>query len=148
MVGHVVAEVAPVGDHREREVAVGDEADRPVAVHQHDRADVALPHQLGDLAHRALRRCGDDGLGHDFADEHGRASLQSRAVAHRTPTQRALQRRLEGLIGLAAPALDLLLFAGERVARVAGRNEISPDPPRRLGRREARTPIGGPAGAD
>ena len=31
----------------------------------------------------------------------------------------------------AAPALDLLLFAGHQVSRVAGRNELAPEPPRR-----------------
>jgi hypothetical protein len=73
-----------------------------------------------------------------------RASLQSRAVAHRTPTQLAMQRRIEALIRLAAPALDVVLFAGEHVSRVAGRNQIDPDPPRRLGDRSARTPLSGP----
>jgi hypothetical protein len=44
-----------------------------------------------------------------------------------------------------APALDLLLFAGDRVSRVAGRNEIDPEPARRtMGSGSARTPIGGP----
>jgi hypothetical protein len=71
------------------------------------------------------------------------ASLQSRAVAHRTPTQLAVQRRIEALIRLAAPALDLLLFAGEQLSRVAGRNQIDPEPPRRLGDRSARTRLGG-----
>jgi hypothetical protein len=73
-----------------------------------------------------------------------RASLQSPAVAHRTPGQLALRRRIEALIGLAAPALDLVLFAGERVSRVAGRNEIEPEPPRRIGDRDTRTRLGGP----
>jgi hypothetical protein len=73
-----------------------------------------------------------------------RASLQSRAVGHRTPTQLAMRRRIEALIRLAAPALDLVLFAGERVSRVAGRNEIEPEPPRRIGDRPTRTPLGGP----
>jgi hypothetical protein len=67
-------------------------------------------------------------------------------VAHRTPRQLATRRRVERLIGLAAPALDVLLFAGERLSRVAGRNDIDPEPPR-LGRRPARTPLGGPTGA-
>jgi hypothetical protein len=61
------------------------------------------------------------------------ASLQSRAVAHRTPGQLALRHRIESLIRLAAPVLDLVLFAGEQVSRVAGRNEVDPEPPRRLG---------------
>ena len=35
------------------------------------------------------------------------------------------------LIRLAAPALDLVLLAGDRVSRIAGRNEIPPEPARR-----------------
>jgi hypothetical protein len=35
-----------------------------------------------------------------------------------TPEQRRWQRRFESLIGLAAPALDLLLATGERASRV------------------------------
>jgi hypothetical protein len=52
-------------------------------------------------------------------------------VAHRTAAQQSNRRRLEAVIGLAAPALDLLLWAGERVSRVAGRNEPPPEPPHR-----------------
>jgi hypothetical protein len=78
-----------------------------------------------------------------------RASLQSRAVAHRTPGQLAMRRRIEGLIRVVAPVLDVVLFAGEQVSRVAGRNQIDPDPPRRLGDREIRTSLAGsPDGAD
>ena len=65
-------------------------------------------------------------------------------MAHRTPSQLALERRIEALIRLTAPVLDVVLFAGEQVSRVAGRNEIEPDPPRRLGDRSTRTPLGGP----
>lgn len=73
-----------------------------------------------------------------------RASLQSPAVPHRTPGQLALRRRIEALIGLAAPFLDVVLLAGEQVSRVAGRNEIDPEPPRRIGDRDIRTRLGGP----
>ena len=67
------------------------------------------------------------------------------AVAVLTPVQHARVRRIEGLIRVAAPALDLLLFAGDRVARVAGRNEIDPEPPRRtMGAGGGRTYIGSP----
>jgi hypothetical protein len=52
-------------------------------------------------------------------------------MAVRTPTQLARRRRVERLIALAGPALDLLLFAGEQVSKVAGRNELDPEPPRR-----------------
>ena len=72
-----------------------------------------------------------------------------RPVAHRTPRQRATAHRIEGLIGLLAPALDLLLYAGERVSRVAGRTDEDPEPPRRLDGRgggSGRTPIGGATG--
>jgi hypothetical protein len=65
-------------------------------------------------------------------------------VTHRTAGQLALQRRIEGLIRLAAPVLDIVLFAGERVSRVAGRNAVDPDPPRRLGDRDVRTSLAGP----
>ena len=74
------------------------------------------------------------------------ARLESRRVAPRTPRQIANRRRVETLIGFAAPLLDVVLFAGERLSRVAGRNDVDPDPPR-VGRRPARTPLGGPTGA-
>ena len=55
-----------------------------------------------------------------------------------------MQRRVERLIRLIAPVLDVVLFAGEQVSRVAGRNEIDPDPPRRLDDRDVRTSLAGP----
>jgi hypothetical protein len=55
-----------------------------------------------------------------------------------------MQRRVEGVIRLVAPVLDVVLFAGEQVSRVAGRNQIDPDPPRRLGDRDVRTSLAGP----
>ncbi len=61
-----------------------------------------------------------------------------------TPSQRARRRRIETVIALAAPALDLVLFAADRLSRVAERNELDPEPPRLgLGRRAERTPLGG-----
>jgi hypothetical protein len=53
-------------------------------------------------------------------------------VPHLTRAQLARRRRVEALISLAAPALDLLLYAGDRVSRVAGRHEIPPEPARRV----------------
>ena len=67
-------------------------------------------------------------------------------MAHRTPGQLALQRRIETLIRFAAPALDLVLFAGEQVSRIAGRNQIDPEPPRRIVDRQARATLSGPPG--
>ena len=40
-----------------------------------------------------------------------------------TPRQQQRRARLETVIGLAAPFLDLILTAGERVSKVAGRGE-------------------------
>jgi hypothetical protein len=64
-------------------------------------------------------------------------------MAYRTPRQLATRRRIEAGIRVAAPFLDLLLAAGDRVSRVAGRNQIDPEPPRRSLRSSTRTPIGG-----
>jgi hypothetical protein len=57
------------------------------------------------------------------------ASLQSPAVAVRSPTQLARRRRIEGVIRVAAPFLDLVLFAGGQISRVAGRDELESAPP-------------------
>ena len=64
-------------------------------------------------------------------------------MAHLTPGQRRLRARIEAVIGIAAPALDVLLYAGDRVSRVAGRNDIDPEPPRRVESRP-RTPLDAP----
>jgi hypothetical protein len=57
------------------------------------------------------------------------ASLQSPAVAVRTSTQLARRRRIEAAIRVAGPFLDLVLLAGGQLSRVAGRNELPPEPP-------------------
>jgi hypothetical protein len=41
-------------------------------------------------------------------------------VPRPTPEQVRLRERFEGLIGVLAPALDLVLAAGDRLSRVAG----------------------------
>jgi hypothetical protein len=64
-------------------------------------------------------------------------------MAVRSPTQLANRARIERLIRIAAPALDLVLATGERISRVAGRNQIDPEPSRRSLRAEVRTPLGG-----
>ncbi len=68
-------------------------------------------------------------------------------MAHRTAAQLARRRRIEGLIRLAAPVLDLVLAVGEPVSRIAGRGQLEPEPARRLADSPARTPIGGAPGA-
>jgi hypothetical protein len=68
-------------------------------------------------------------------------------VARRTAAQLARRRRVEELIRLAAPVLDLVLAAGDRVSRVAGRGQEEPEPARRLRDARSRTTIGGPPGA-
>jgi hypothetical protein len=52
-----------------------------------------------------------------------------------TPTQQQVGDRIEALIGLAAPALDLLLNVGERVSRIVGGGEDSEPLPVRPGER-------------
>ena len=43
-------------------------------------------------------------------------------MANRTPSQRARRRRIEGALRVASPFLDLLLAAGDRFSRLAGRS--------------------------
>ncbi|MEA2365521.1 MAG: hypothetical protein QOE69_2895 [Thermoleophilaceae bacterium] len=51
-------------------------------------------------------------------------------MAPLTPDQRRTRQRVEGLIRLAAPALDLVLAVGERVSRVVEREDVEFYPPR------------------
>jgi hypothetical protein len=44
-------------------------------------------------------------------------------VAPPSPTQLAWRRRIEAVLRLAAPALDLLLAAGDRVSRIVDRDD-------------------------
>lgn len=44
-------------------------------------------------------------------------------MAPPTPQQQLLRRRIEGVIGLAAPLFDLVLAAGDRVSRLVGRED-------------------------
>ena len=64
-------------------------------------------------------------------------------MAVRSPQQLATRRRIEQGIAIAAPFLDLVLAAGDRVSRVAGRDQIDPEPPRRRLNAASRTPLGG-----
>ena len=54
-------------------------------------------------------------------------------MPYRSPGQLARARRIESLIKLAAPVLDVVLYAGDRASKVIGRNEIGPEPIRRPG---------------
>ena len=47
-----------------------------------------------------------------------------------TPDQLRTRQRVEGLIRLAAPALDFVLAVGERVSRVVEREDAEYYPPR------------------
>jgi len=51
-------------------------------------------------------------------------------MAPLTPDQVRMRRRVEGVIRLMAPALDLLLAAGDRVARIVERDDPEYYPPR------------------
>jgi hypothetical protein len=54
-------------------------------------------------------------------------------VAYRTAAQLTRRRRVEALIRVAAPFLDVVLFAGDRASRIVGRNQLGPEPARRPG---------------
>lgn len=41
--------------------------------------------------------------------------------------------RVEALIRLAAPVLDVVLYTGDKASRVIGRNQLGPEPARRPG---------------
>jgi hypothetical protein len=51
-------------------------------------------------------------------------------VAQLTPDQLRMRQRVEGLIKLAAPALDLVLAVGERVSKVVEPEDVEYYPPR------------------
>jgi hypothetical protein len=51
-------------------------------------------------------------------------------VAQLTPDQLRTRQRIEGLIRLAAPALDLVLAVGERLSRVVEPEDVEYYPPR------------------
>lgn len=45
-------------------------------------------------------------------------------MAHLTPSQMVWRERIEAVLRLAAPALDLVLAAGDRLSRVVDREEL------------------------
>ncbi|HEY7453551.1 MAG TPA: hypothetical protein VH683_03225 [Thermoleophilaceae bacterium] len=51
-------------------------------------------------------------------------------MAQLTPDQFRTRQRVEGLIKLAAPALDLVLAVGERVSRIVEPGDVEYSPPR------------------
>jgi hypothetical protein len=53
-------------------------------------------------------------------------------MATLTPRQQTVRTRVEALIGLAAPVLDLVLAAGERIARMTEPEDTDYQPPRRI----------------
>ena len=57
-------------------------------------------------------------------------------MAHLTPSQARTRERVETLIGLMAPALTLVLAAGDRVSRIVQPEDHEYYPARVLGDRE------------
>jgi hypothetical protein len=51
-------------------------------------------------------------------------------MAPLTPSQLRTRRRVESVIRVMAPALDLVLAAGDRVSRIVAREEVEYYPPR------------------
>ena len=52
-------------------------------------------------------------------------------MAQLTPTQRAWRGRIGSVLRIAAPALDLILLAGDRLARTVEREDLDWVPPRK-----------------
>jgi hypothetical protein len=52
-------------------------------------------------------------------------------MATPTPAQRLWRARIEGVLQLAAPVLDLYLAAGDRLSRVVEREDLDWVPPRK-----------------
>ena len=52
-------------------------------------------------------------------------------MAQLSPAQRAWRRRIEVALHVAAPALDFLLTAGDRLSRAVEREDLDWVPPRR-----------------
>ncbi len=73
-----------------------------------------------------------------WADSLGGELYPCAIVAYRSAAQVRNLRRVERAIRLAAPALDVVLSAGDKVSRVVGRNQLGPDPARRVGLPPAR----------
>jgi hypothetical protein len=61
----------------------------------------------------------------------GGESYTSPLMAQPSPTQLAWRQRVEAALALAAPALDLLLAAGDRLSRTVEREDLDWVPPRR-----------------
>jgi hypothetical protein len=51
-------------------------------------------------------------------------------MAQMTPSQLRTRQRVEGLIRLMSPALDVVLAVGERVSRIVEREDVEYYPPR------------------
>ena len=52
-------------------------------------------------------------------------------MAQPSPTQLAWRQRVEAALAIVAPALDLMLAAGDRLSRVVERDDLDWVPPRR-----------------
>ena len=52
-------------------------------------------------------------------------------MAQPSPAQRVWRERVETALGIVAPALDLLLAAGDRLSRAVERDDLDWVPPRR-----------------
>ena len=52
-------------------------------------------------------------------------------MATMTPAQRRWRSRIETMLKISAPALDLFLAAGDRLSRVVERDDLDWVPPRR-----------------
>ena len=63
-------------------------------------------------------------------------------MAPPSPTQLAWRGRIEAVIRLAQPGLDLVLAAGERLSRAVERDDLDWTPPRPVSARTAQPRVG------
>lgn len=63
-------------------------------------------------------------------------------MAPPSQNQLAWRGRIEALIRLAQPALDLVLVAGDRLSRIAEREDLDWTPPRAVSRPRSRPRVG------
>ncbi len=83
VLGHRLAGRALVGQRPDGQVAIGDHRrGLALAVADHDRADGAVAHQLGDREHVGVGARRDHARGHDLAQVHGR-TISGRSTMRR-----------------------------------------------------------------
>ena len=137
---------SPAGDHASRPIVTGEvemDLEEAVAIMiQHRIRRLPVTQGEGLVGHRddrrpgrARRRPASGAADHRRGGE-GRAArvllppARGLTMAQMTPGQLRTRQRVEGLIRLMSPALDVVLAVGERVSRIVEREDVEYYPPR------------------